>query len=255
MYAFICFLSIFVSFAQSTLRVYVYDHCPFCVRVRLALGLKGIKHDLRFLLNDDVETPTKLVGKKVVPILEIPTANLVMPESLDIIRYIDQDASYPNPNMFKPLSSRKDLNDWQNKVGDINRKLQRPRYMKVLLPEFSTKDSRDTYVRNHPLPGFTPEQWKEKLSNSERWTRYNACLDESSSLIKQINEALLELNEMVHCKEYCTVDGLSLDDIDLFSRLRSLTLVKGVELPPKLYEYMKFFSEKGDILLYNSMAC
>ena len=33
--------------------LYVYDHCPFCVRVRLALGLKNVKHELRFLANDD----------------------------------------------------------------------------------------------------------------------------------------------------------------------------------------------------------
>jgi hypothetical protein len=33
--------------------VYVYDHCPFCVRVRLAFGLKNIKHEVRFLANDD----------------------------------------------------------------------------------------------------------------------------------------------------------------------------------------------------------
>ena len=28
-------------------KIYVYDHCPFCVRVRLALGLKNIKHEVR----------------------------------------------------------------------------------------------------------------------------------------------------------------------------------------------------------------
>lgn len=33
--------------------VYVYDHCPFCVRVRLAFGFKNIKHEVRFLANDD----------------------------------------------------------------------------------------------------------------------------------------------------------------------------------------------------------
>lgn len=48
--------------------VYVYDHCPFCVRVRLALGIKNIKHTVHFLANDDVKTPTKLVGKKIAPI-------------------------------------------------------------------------------------------------------------------------------------------------------------------------------------------
>lgn len=33
--------------------LYVYDHCPFCVRVRLAFGLKNIKHEIKFLANDD----------------------------------------------------------------------------------------------------------------------------------------------------------------------------------------------------------
>lgn len=48
--------------------LYVYDHCPFCVRVRLALGIKNVKHNLHFLANDDIKTPTKLVGKKIAPI-------------------------------------------------------------------------------------------------------------------------------------------------------------------------------------------
>jgi hypothetical protein len=48
--------------------VYVYDHCPFCVRVRLALGIKNVKHTIYFMANDDVPTPTNLVGKKIAPI-------------------------------------------------------------------------------------------------------------------------------------------------------------------------------------------
>lgn len=39
--------------------------------VSMVLGLKGIAHDLVYLSNDDVETPTSMVGKKVVPILEL----------------------------------------------------------------------------------------------------------------------------------------------------------------------------------------
>jgi hypothetical protein len=48
--------------------LYVYDHCPFCVRVRVALGIKNVKHNLHFMANDDIPTPTKLVGKKIAPI-------------------------------------------------------------------------------------------------------------------------------------------------------------------------------------------
>lgn len=49
--------------------LYNYDHCPFCVRVRLALGFKNIKHNIVFLANDDVTTPTAMVGRKVAPIM------------------------------------------------------------------------------------------------------------------------------------------------------------------------------------------
>ena len=42
-------------------RLYVYDHCPFCVRVRFIMGIKNIKHNVVFLANDDVETPKNLV--------------------------------------------------------------------------------------------------------------------------------------------------------------------------------------------------
>ena len=34
--------------------------------------------------------------------------------------------------------------------------------------------------------------------------------------------------------EHCSAGGLGYDDVDLFGRLRSLTIVKGLELPPQV---------------------
>jgi hypothetical protein len=51
-------------------RLYIYDHCPYCVRARMIFGLKGLSVDLVFLANHDEDTPINLVGSKVVPILE-----------------------------------------------------------------------------------------------------------------------------------------------------------------------------------------
>lgn len=56
---------------QTKPILYVYDHCPFCVRVRLAFGLKNIKHEVRFLANDDVDTPTKLIGSFLLHYLNL----------------------------------------------------------------------------------------------------------------------------------------------------------------------------------------
>ena len=48
--------------------------------------------------------------------------------------------------------------------------------------------------------------------------------------------------------------GLSLDDIDLWSRLRSLTIVKGLVFPPKVRAYLDNFAAKGDLPLYDAIA-
>jgi len=123
-------------------KLLVYDHCPFCVRVRLAFGIKNIKHELYFLANDgiskqfillvfttmyfytcnpqfitpplhhtitykDVATPTAYVGKKIAPIFSFEGVS--MPESLDIIAKVDQDPLFGTVNVFKPMSGRKVL--------------------------------------------------------------------------------------------------------------------------------------------------
>ena len=125
-------------------QLYVYDHCPFCVRVRLALGLLDQKHQLMFLANDDIETPTELIGKKIAPIWVDKDGPMM--ESLDIIAKVD------TAGKFKPASGRTDLKAWQKSVQTIMRKLQRPRYVKVPLPEFMQKDGRDAFVKNHQMP-------------------------------------------------------------------------------------------------------
>jgi len=52
---------------------------PFCVRSRLALGLKNIKHEVVFMANDEGIT-TKLIGKKAAPVLQMVADDIVMPE-------------------------------------------------------------------------------------------------------------------------------------------------------------------------------
>ena len=47
------------------MKLYVYDHCPFCVRARMIFGLKNLPVELVVLANDDEATPIGLVGKKL----------------------------------------------------------------------------------------------------------------------------------------------------------------------------------------------
>jgi len=241
--------------------LYNYDHCPFCVRVRLALGFKNVKHNLVFLANDDIYTPTSMVGKKISPIMRFPSDNsdeedLIMKESMDIIEFIENDERFGPTNVLRPASGRTDLKEWQNSVKFLLRTLQRPRYVATgLLPEFQQIDSRHAFIANHPLPPFDKAEWKEMEDFSQKLSVYaDAMANDPTCMIEELNAKLVALDDIVYCDTYCTEGGLSLDDIDLWARLRSITIIADVEWPNGLRRYMDNLAELSDVCLYDGLA-
>jgi len=145
--------------------------------------------------NDDVETPTALVGKKISPIWV--DADGAMGESLDIIAKMDKEG------FFKPASGRKDLKAWQKSVQTLMRKVQRPRYVMVPLPEFMQKAGRDAFVNNHQMPPFEKADWKGNpdMSLEQKYGYYEAAFSESATLVPQVSTALLKLEPLIFSAE------------------------------------------------------
>lgn len=52
------------------MKLYIYDHCPFCVRARMIFGLRDVAVEEVVLANDDEATPIGMIGSKQVPILQ-----------------------------------------------------------------------------------------------------------------------------------------------------------------------------------------
>jgi glutaredoxin 2 len=269
--------------------VFVYDHCPFCVRVRLALGLKNVKFNLQFLANDDVATPTSLVGKKISPIFvsfqghavfthrstllthlsppslnlpqKFPADNLVMGESLDIIKLTDADERFGPTGVILAATDRSDLKAWQKSTQTLLRTLQRPRYVATgLMPEFQQLDGRHAFIKNHQLPPYEKEEWKGSkdvpgMNMADKLRLYaEAMANDPAPLVEELNAKLVELDDIVVSEHHCSEGGLSYDDIDLWARLRSITIIKGVQWPTKLRAYMDNLSALGDVPLYDEMA-
>lgn len=235
--------------------LYCYDHCPFCVRVRVGLGLKNIKHRLHFLANDDIATPTALIGKKITPIFEWKSSDICMPESLDIIYLLDSDERFGTAGAFLPATGRKDIKAWQGSVRDLLRVLQRPRYVATgLMPEFQQLDARHAFIRNHQMPPYEKPDWKLLEEDVQLAGYAEAMAKDPADDIEELNLKLVELDDIVYSEDYCSQGGLSYDDIDLWSRLRSITIIKGVQWPEKLRNYMDNFSELADVPLYDEMA-
>lgn len=264
-----CMASVATSPIRSAQRVvpsplpviHVYDHCPYCVRVRLALGIKNVKHNVNFLPNDDFDTPIAMCGKKIAPILEVPSEggdSFIMTESMDIVEYFDKDDRFGPTDAIKPASGRSDVKAWMKETKDLLRLLHRPRYMKSALPEFQQQDSRDYFVSSHPVPPFEKPEWKaEEFGMEKRWAAFDEAYARTAELIPELNKALAKLDDMIFCESYCTEEagGISFDDIDLWARLRSVTMVKGAVFGDKTKAYLENLAEAGDCPLYFSMAC
>ncbi|KAH0471283.1 MAG: hypothetical protein KVP17_003515 [Porospora cf. gigantea B] len=226
------------------LQLYMYDHCPFCVRPRVMLGLKRVKYDSMFLANDDVDTPTSLIGKKMVPIMVIEGGDDklqqgVMVESLDIVRRIDEDETL-GPRLLLP-GGNSALQQFVQDVYPWIRRLLYCRFYKTsVLPEFSTKEARETFRVRHPLRE-EPEDYEENFRRTPEW-------------LTGINPLMARLEGIVACADHITGDGVSYDDITVFPLLRNLTIVKGIEWGAKTRNYIETMAQRCDVPLYDQLA-
>lgn len=130
-----------------TPKLYYYEHCPYCIRVLSLAGMANIAISPGVLLNDDEITPVKMVGRKMLPILEIDTG-IYMAESLDIMAYLGE--TYGVMLVHNT--------EWEQQVGDFlaaNREiiygLSMPRWIKQPFAEFATKTAVDYFVKKKTM--------------------------------------------------------------------------------------------------------
>src|SRR5260370_29377648 len=76
------------SQGAGDMKLYLFEHCSICFRVRMAAALKRLHLQQTVVLEDDSDTMTRLVGKRVVPIL-VKDDWQPMLESMDMVNYLD----------------------------------------------------------------------------------------------------------------------------------------------------------------------
>ena len=70
------------------MKLYMFEHCSLCFRVRITAALKRRHLQETVVLDDDTETMFSLVGKRVIPIL-VKDDGVAMLESMDMVRYVN----------------------------------------------------------------------------------------------------------------------------------------------------------------------
>jgi glutaredoxin 2 len=213
------------------MKLFVYDHCPFCVKARAIFGLKGVPLSLAILLNDDEATPISMIGKKMAPILE--QDGRFIGESMEIVAYID---GLSGERILSPPQNPA-VAQWLRVVSEPLFRLALPRWVSADLKEFSTPEARIYFTRK-----------KEAMIGS-----FKDLLAASSEYIATLNDHLMVLEPLIQSPD--AVNGvLSEDDIHLFASLRSMSIVSGIVYPPAVESYRLRMAERTGIELHDGIA-
>jgi glutaredoxin 2 len=197
-------------------KLYMFEHCSLCFRVRMASALKGLHLQEMPTLDDESETMTKLVGKRVIPIL-IKNDGEPMLESMDMVKYIEAQGE---PLLTGP--ERQDIATWAEAVVQRTVSLTMPRYPLLGLPEFATVAALSHYqVRKRKVFGDFTE-----------------LLARTRDLISELMPELERLDGMIESPG--AINGtLSFDDIRVLPLLRSAAVVKGLQFPSNVRSYFE----------------
>ena len=82
-----------MSKPEQLLEVYQFEGCPFCKNVRQKMTDLGIDFIVRQVDKQERTKVKEISGQEGVPVLVDPNNDTVMPESDDIVEYLEKHYS------------------------------------------------------------------------------------------------------------------------------------------------------------------
>lgn len=210
------------------MKLYVFEHCPYCVKARLVANYLALPVELVYLQNDDEVTPHRLIGAKMVPILQFADGT-AMGESLDIARHLEQLAG----TELAAGAFLSQANHWVSEHLSLIFRLTFPRWPQITLPEFATPQA----------IAYFQSKKEQKLLCS-----FTTLLSHSAEDIALMQTALTQLSWLNSSPE------LTWQDVQLLPFIRNLTIVKGLEFPEHVRQYLQYWQTRCDIPLFFTNA-
>ena len=198
------------------MKLYMFEHCSLCFRVRMMAALKRLHLQETVILDDDTDAMVALVGKRVIPIL-VKDDGRPMLESMDMVKYIE---SHGEPVLVGP--ERSEIAAWAEDTASKTAPLTWPRNPLLGLPEFATVAALDHYTMR-----------KRKTLGDLVELRAN-----TQCYLGELTPKLEELERLI--EQPLAVNGaLSFDDIRVLPLLRSVAVVKGLRFTGKVRDYFE----------------
>ncbi|MDI2113292.1 glutaredoxin 2 [Commensalibacter nepenthis] len=193
------------------MKLYIYEHCPFCVMTKMIFVLKNYPVETVYLLYDDVQTPMQMVGRKLLPILEYKP-NRFMSESVDIIHYMDRNIG--EPQVILPVVD--EVGQWVKEVERFIYRLTYPRWIRAPFPEFSSEEAKKYFYKSKDPSG---RGFMSDLADPALLQRAQRAIDRLENIL--VDYPLIDLTQPI-----------SISSLSLFAQLHSLSIIKGLQYGP-----------------------
>jgi len=194
----------------------------------MIFGLKKVPVELGVIMEGGVETPTRMVGRKVVPILQ-KEEGVYMPESMDIVHYVDQlDGAPVIGGECDPA-----IEAWCKENTRAVFNLAIPRFTRADFKELSTPAAREAYTQRE-IKAFGD---------------LDALMANSQAYIDTLSGALSNIEAYMSAR-----NPVSITDFYLFPVLNSLTIVKGFPYTEALCGYLDHISTSCNVPLFTDKA-
>jgi len=204
------------------MKLFIYEHCPYCIRPRVVLGYKGIECDIEYLLDNDIAGHMEKIGAKQVPILQ-KEDNSYMTESLDIIEYLDNLNGNP---IFLKTNGRNDIKQIFSEMSTEYRTLIFSYVQNASLGEFATDEARQHFIKRY-LKHINLDNVSEAIELREKHK-------------EKVENTLKKLEKCIYSKKHISACGLSMDDVIYFANLQRMLIVPDLDIPLRLSEYIEY---------------
>lgn len=198
------------------MKLYHYVHCPFCVRVRLALGLLNINYESIVLPYDDEKTPVELAEKKMLPIFQWSQGD-ASNESLDIIKRLDEKNILKNELTETPLF-KEEVETLLSRIGAEVHSLCMPYW--IWTPEFN--ESSRTYF-----------QTKKEVKRGP----FNKLIQNKDEFLTRLDTVLIDLEK--NLQPFYKSEELSIVDVAIASHLWGMYIFPEFQFSTKVHSYLQ----------------
>lgn len=197
------------------MKLYHYVHCPFCVRVRMGLGLLRIPYESHVLPYNDEKTPMDLTGVKMLPII-VDEQGRAQNESLDILKRFDVN-NVLNWDTYE--KNKEEIDALINTIGSPVHSLCMPYW--IWTPEFN-EESRQYFQKKKEIKRGP---FKNLIHNKQKY------IDELNAVIEEKIEPSLE--------PFYKSSTLTIVDIMIAAHLWGMYIFPEYQFDPSIHQYLQ----------------